>query len=68
MASIAVFGHEYLLHPDKIEERGPFDQRFLAEGDSWMDRSSLTQLSFLRAVGETSLGANIRLFHTNPGE
>lgn len=45
MASIAVFGHEYLLHPDKIEDMGPFDHRFLAEGDSWMDRSSLTQLS-----------------------
>ena len=45
MASVAVFGHEYLLHPDKIEDMGPFDHRFLAEGDSWMDRSSLTQLS-----------------------
>jgi hypothetical protein len=45
MASIAVFGHEYLAHPDKIDDMGPFDHLFLAEGDSWMDRSSLTQLS-----------------------
>lgn len=45
MASIAVFGHEYLRQPDKFEDMGPFDHRFLAEGDSWMDRSALAQFS-----------------------
>lgn len=66
MASISVFGHEYLLHPDKIEDMGPFDHRFLAEGDSWMDRSSLTQLSLpyylameLTARGKSALIINI---------
>lgn len=45
MSSLAVYAHDYLLHADTIEGMGPFDHRFLAEGDSWMDRSSLMQLS-----------------------
>lgn len=45
VASVAVYGHEYNLHSDKINDMGPFDKTYLAEGDSWMDRSSLTQLS-----------------------
>ncbi|RCB13009.1 hypothetical protein, partial [Escherichia coli] len=34
-------GHEYLGRSQEIEARGPFTYRLLADGDSWMDRSSL---------------------------
>lgn len=42
MPSITVTGKEYLRNGSKIEAKGPFSRRFLAEGDSWMDRSSPT--------------------------
>ena len=40
MASIVVTGPQYLADPTKVEGQGPFTYRFLAEGDSWMDRST----------------------------
>lgn len=42
MPSVTVTGKEYLRNASKIEAQGPFTRRFLAEGDSWMDRSSAT--------------------------
>ncbi|CAM4199150.1 SGNH/GDSL hydrolase family protein [Roseateles saccharophilus] len=41
MPSVVCTGHEYLGRSQEIEARGPFKYRLLAEGDSWMDRSSL---------------------------
>lgn len=40
MPSIAVTGHQYLQDPSSVEGLGPFAYRFLAEGDSWMDKST----------------------------
>jgi len=40
MASIAVTGQQYLQDPSSVEGQGPFTYRFLAEGDSWMDKST----------------------------
>ncbi|MFX7824986.1 hypothetical protein ABTK20_21555, partial [Acinetobacter baumannii] len=39
--SVVCTGHEYLGRSQEIEARGPFTYRLLADGDSWMDRSSL---------------------------
>lgn len=39
MPSVVCTGKEYLRNASKIEAKGPFTYRFLAEGDSWMDRS-----------------------------
>ena len=39
MPSIAVTGQRYLVKPDLVDKKGPFQIRILAEGDSWMDRS-----------------------------
>jgi hypothetical protein len=41
MPSVVSTGHEYLARSTDIEARGPFKYRLLADGDSWMDRSSL---------------------------
>jgi len=41
MPSVVCTGKEYLRNASKIEAKGPFTYRFLAEGDSWMDRSDL---------------------------
>lgn len=41
MPSVVCTGHEYLGRSQEIEARGPFTYRLLADGDSWMDRSSL---------------------------
>jgi hypothetical protein len=43
MPSITVTGPQYLSDATNIEAQGPFTHRFLAEGDSWMDRSTLVQ-------------------------
>lgn len=40
MRSLAVTGRQYLQSTTEVESWGPFRYRFLAEGDSWMDRSS----------------------------
>ncbi|MBS0317189.1 MAG: hypothetical protein JSR49_08700 [Proteobacteria bacterium] len=40
MRSLAVTGRQYLQSTTDVESWGPFRYRFLAEGDSWMDRSS----------------------------
>jgi hypothetical protein len=40
MRSLAVTGRQYLQSTMDVESWGPFRWRFLAEGDSWMDRSS----------------------------
>ncbi|WHZ12378.1 MAG: hypothetical protein OJF60_002819 [Burkholderiaceae bacterium] len=40
MRSLAVTGRQYLQRTTDVESWGPFRYRFLAEGDSWMDRSS----------------------------
>ncbi|MBA2676050.1 hypothetical protein [Ramlibacter sp.] len=57
MASRVLYSHEYsremnqgTLDPDA------FDYRFLCEGDSWMDRSSPTQLSLPWALAKTFHG------------
>ncbi len=39
MPSVAIPGYQYLLNPSDVESQGPFRWRFLAEGDSWMDKS-----------------------------
>jgi len=66
VASIAVYGRDFALHSDKILDMGPFDLRFLVEGDSWMDRSSIPQLSLpyylameLTARGRSALIINV---------
>jgi hypothetical protein len=66
VASIAVYGRDFALNSDKILNQGPFDHRFLVEGDSWMDRSSIPQLSLayylaqeLTARGVSALLINI---------
>jgi hypothetical protein len=66
MPSLAVTGKEYLRNGARIEARGPFTRRFLAEGDSWMDRSDLlvpALPSFLAdemtSRGQTNLIINI---------
>ena len=41
MAGIVVTAQEYLQDPAAVESRGHFRLRFLAEGDSWMDKSSV---------------------------
>jgi len=41
MPSVVCTGHEYLGRSAEIEAKGPFKWRLLADGDSWMDRSSL---------------------------
>lgn len=41
MPSVVCTGHEYLGRSTEIEAKGPFKYRLLADGDSWMDRSSL---------------------------
>ena len=41
MASITKTGQDYLRDASGVEALGPFTARFLAEGDSWMDRSTL---------------------------
>jgi len=40
MASITVTGLEYRQNLTEVEGHGPFTHRFLAEGDSWMDKST----------------------------
>jgi lysophospholipase L1-like esterase len=40
MPSITVTGSDYLRNADSVEAQGPFTHRLLAEGDSWMDRST----------------------------
>ena len=42
MSSVTVTGTRYLVNPESVDRKGPFDIRILAEGDSWMDRSSPT--------------------------
>lgn len=41
MPSVVCTGHDYLGRSSEIEAKGPFKYRMLADGDSWMDRSSL---------------------------
>ena len=40
MASITVTGRDYLRDSSHVNGQGPFTYRYLAEGDSWMDRST----------------------------
>jgi len=40
MPSITVTGSQYLRDSASVEALGPFTRRFLAEGDSWMDKST----------------------------
>lgn len=40
MTSLSVTGRQYLQNPSNVEGQGPFTHRFLAEGDSWMDKST----------------------------
>ena len=69
MASKAIYGREF----DAELERGlapeQFKYRFLVEGDSWMDRSSLVQASLPLALakafddaGESALFINLSMF------
>jgi hypothetical protein len=51
MPSITVTGQEYLQNALGVEEHGPFTYRFLAEGDSWMDRSTLMMGSLPQFLG-----------------
>lgn len=40
MPSLVITAHDYQIDPTAAENQGPFTRRFLAEGDSWMDKSS----------------------------
>ncbi|MET3181732.1 UNVERIFIED_ORG: hypothetical protein ABIC43_004907 [Variovorax guangxiensis] len=53
MASVVVTGPQYLLDPAKVEGQGPFTYRFLAEGDSWMDRSAPISGSLPQFLAQT---------------
>jgi hypothetical protein len=69
MASTAIYGRDF----DSALEQGlapeQFKYRFLVEGDSWMDRSSVTQASLPLALarafdnaGESALFINLSMF------
>jgi len=45
MTSVAVQGWRYRMRPDDTDKLGPFDETYLAEGDSWMDASGALVLS-----------------------
>lgn len=40
MAAVVVTASDYLRDPAGVESQGPFRWRLLAEGDSWLDRST----------------------------
>lgn len=40
MSSVVVTGAEFRIDPTAVFAQGPFKRIFLAEGDSWMDKSS----------------------------
>ena len=43
MSSIEISGNRYRVKPESADRFGPFGHTFLAEGDSWMDASSIRQ-------------------------
>jgi hypothetical protein len=59
MASIVLYSDEYdrAISDGSLDPQA-FDYRFLCEGDSWMDRSSLFQLSLPWALAKDFQGAN----------
>jgi hypothetical protein len=59
MASRVVYSHEFGREIDQgTLQPEAFDHYFLCEGDSWMDRSSPTQLSLPWALAKTFRGRN----------
>lgn len=72
MASKAIYGTDFEIELDQGLAPEQFKYRFLVEGDSWMDRSSLAQASLPLALaktfdddGESALFINLSRFgHT----
>ena len=72
MASKAIYGRDFEVELDQGLAPEQFKYRFLVEGDSWMDRSSLAQASLPLALakafddaGESALFINLSMFgHT----
>ena len=72
MASKAIYGRDFEIELDQGLAPEQFKYRFLVEGDSWMDRSSLAQASLPLALakafddaGESALFINLSMFgHT----
>lgn len=72
MASKAIYGRDFEIELDQGLAPERFKYRFLVEGDSWMDRSSLAQASLPLALakafddaGESALFINLSMFgHT----
>ncbi|CAN5260244.1 hypothetical protein BH11PSE10_BH11PSE10_03500 [soil metagenome] len=64
--SVVITGNRYRIKPEEADNFGPFNQTFLAEGDSWMDASAWNQGSlpeFLvreyNSLGRTNLIINV---------
>jgi hypothetical protein len=69
MASVVMYGNEYFGQIDNGLTPAHFKYRFLVEGDSWMDRSSMFHTSLLQclapefdATGEDVMFVNIAMF------
>ncbi len=69
MASVVVYSRDFDRYLDMGLAPEQFKYRFLAEGDSWMDRSSLTTASLpnylahaMDAAGESVLIVNCSMF------
>ena len=50
MSSIVMYGNEYFGQIDNGLTPAHFKYRFLVEGDSWMDRSSMFHTSLLQCL------------------
>lgn len=53
MSSLVIYGRDFDRHVDNGLTPQFFKYRFLAEGDSWMDRSSLVHTSLLQKLAQT---------------
>jgi hypothetical protein len=69
MASLVIYGNEFEGHMENGLSPEFFKYRFLAEGDSWMDRSAMFHTSLLQslapamdAVGDEVLIINVAMF------
>ena len=69
MASLVIYGNEFEGHMENGLSPEFFKYRFLAEGDSWMDRSAMFHTSLLQSlapamdtVGDEVLIINVAMF------
>lgn len=50
MSSLVIYGNEFAGHIENGLVPQSFKYRFLAEGDSWMDRSAMFSTSLLQQL------------------